>query len=635
MKKMKFKFISRFLFASYLIAILIFSVGCRSIGGAEEFNLSPLFSYYSKDKLKEYYLANPAYSQIAETSNNTKISLKSEDLILPKQKSEPSQLYKIPIPKAPDELIKKVELLYPLFEYQQKAGGREEYGLRPLFYFTKDLSKNITDVDLLYPLGKYYSSPTETIFRLLPIVYYSEMTGPDGRKEIDSFLFPLIFFGNEVFPSAPHLVNPLMRRDRNKDGKLSYYELGGKKSEFDLLDLNEDEYITREEAKEALSKPRTLSYFAVFPFGGLLRDFLTKEWMEFYLFPLFYHACDKGYETWYMPWPIIHWGSGAGHDSFAIWPLYAGETKRFLIEDKDGNIIEGPKEYERHTILWPLIQWQKNWDLKKVSKKGEPPKYEHKVYSENVFVFPFFGHRKTPRREVLTFLWPFFTIETKKDTDFIAIDAPWPFFRYAEGIGHYELRIFPLFYQFRKIDEKGSEHSGYRILWPLIWLDTRKDVTQESQSVNIAGIFWHNRRTKLDIHTGKPKSSETYTKLWPLFGHHSGHDGSVLFEILSLLPFDNVPKWEYTWAWFWRIFYYESKPSEGITRFNFLGPIIRYESTPRGNSFDFFPIFQYRDSKDASGVEREMSWDFLYGLFGGGRDEEGAYFRLFWFIKIR
>ena len=617
-----------------LIAMGMLFSGCRTTGEGVDFNLSPIASYYKRHNASEAYVNDINHQKLENTSATDTFSLSISKIVTEQKSKGMFGLHNKILEQSPNSVFEKLEILYPFFEYKKQAGGKSEYGLRPLFYVANDSVKDTTKIDILYPLGRYYEDPSENKMFLYPFFYYDEFRSKDGRVDLDSFFFPLVFYGKEKFPKAPEKLTSLMHKDKNNDGEISYYEFGGTKTQFDTFDLNGNGFITDDEAVSALSKERVLTYFAVFPFGGKIRDFLLKEWMEFFLFPLYYHAMEGGYESFYLLFPIFHWGYGDGRNSFAIFPLYSQDTRRYIVEDSEGNLSEGPKQYSRYTVLWPLINYSIDWSLFKKAGTDGKKTYEYKKYSETLFVFPLYGHHLTQNSQTYSVLFPFFVYRYDKRKDLESWDILYPIFKYASGIGHYWLRLFPIFETYNIIRENGSEASTLKLLGPLIWIESDKNKLEDIDMTFLFAFFWHKRYKKYDLTTGKISATKSKTKIWPLFGYDSEYDGSFRFEILSLLPMSEIPDHDSIWAPFWRLFFYENVPAEEIIRFNIIGPLIRYEKNPDRTKFDFFPLIQYRNIRGIDGKSRESSFDFLFGLVGGGKDEIGSYIRLLWFLKL-
>ncbi|MCD4657595.1 MAG: hypothetical protein K8S87_08640 [Planctomycetes bacterium] len=617
-----------------LVTLGLLSTGCRTTGEGVDFNLSPIASYYKRHNASEAYVNDINHQKLENTSATDTFSLNVSKIVTEHKSKGMFGLHNKILDRLPNTVFEKLEILYPFIEYKKHAGGKSEYGFRPLFYVSNDSVKDTTKIDILYPLARYFESPSENKMFLYPFFYYDELRSKDGRVDLDSFFFPLVFYGKETFPKAPQKLTSIMHKDKNDDRQISFYEFSGTKTQFDTFDLNRNGLITSDEAVLALSQERVLSYFAIFPLGGKIRDFFLKEWIEFFLFPLYYHAMEGGYESFYLLFPIFHWGYGDGRNSFAIFPFYSQDTRRYIVEDSAGNLSEGPRQYSRYTFLWPLINYAVDWSLFKKPGADGKKTYEHKKYSESLYIFPFYAHQITQKSQTYSVLFPFFTYRYDKRTDLESWDILYPIFKYASGIGHYSLRLFPLFETYNIIRENGSEASTFKLLGPLIWIESDKNKFENVDMAFIFGLFWNKNYKKFDLSTGKVRATKSKTKLWPMFGFDSEYDGSYRFEVFSLLPMSEIPDHDSIWAPFWRLFFYEYIPAEEITRFNAIGPFIRYEKNPDRTKFDFFPFVQYRNTRGIDGKSRESSFDFLYGLVGGGKDEVGAYIRLLWFLKF-
>jgi hypothetical protein len=559
------------------------------------------------------------------------------------------------LPTAPTETA--VDALGGIFRYRRTpAGSREEVALSPLFYFRDEPAIGETAVDVLWPLFTYRKNPDGERIWLLPLLYYNRFRKPDGTHDKDGFVMPFILFGEEEFPPDTLVADRLMQYDTNRDGVLGADELHSlpyrEWRQFDAdsdrridavevmntVDQNGDGTIERDEAVAVLGTPeRTEEYFAVFPFAGTLRGFLLTDWLEFYLFPLFYHHKKGDYDSWYFPWPIVHYGTGGGRESFHVLPLFSMDVKRELIFNELGERVPGPVRREAYSILWPFIQWQNIYGTLNTSDNPRDPNFERIRVMHSAMVFPLYARQETLSTTTTSLLWPFFNVVERSEDNYIAVDAPWPVFRYAQGDRDFELRIWPLFHEIRRTPEPGGTDSLYSLslFWPLVhYHQTRTGRTVET-NFKFIPLFWHSRIDHLHPGGGDPAASEVWTKFWPVAGYTKDRDGTEKLEILSPIPEAYVEGIENNWALFWRLFYWERNGDGSREHWRALGPLIQYDRTETGESFDFHPFFQHRSGRTRGPMPREYySNDILYGLFGWGRDQQGDYLRLLWGIRI-
>lgn len=628
-----------------LLAVLLVSatVGCRSVGSTDEFDFYPIFAsridnppdieavamaepFLPPDqrRLRETDVIDHALRRTALSGgmrglgqgvdpvagySTARNGAAPEAAMTSPSAAWPLDRY---VQARDSKATTRFDALAPLFEYELRhSDNREEFGFHPLFYVLNDPANKRTEINVLWPLGQYVNEPNYEQLRVLPLFFYEKNTRTNGSTDMDMFIFPLIFYGEDIHPGA----GP-----------------GG-------TDKRED-------------------YFAFVPFGGTLRNFLLNDWLEFFLFPLFLHTRQETmqgtFESWYLPWPLIHWGHGAGRESWHFLPFYGQDVRRELVDteepllDENGNVVidefgrpvmrkvPGRVMHERYDVLWPLIHYQRNYTIRDVSPDPTRPDYRHELAQESLLVFPFYGHTQTATARTTSVLWPLFNVEERPQQGFIGVDAPFPIFRYAQGIGHYEFRLWPLFWEYKNIEADGTEKYNLKVLWPIIWYDHDYNLEREWTSIKVLPFFWRDEKNYLQPIDGGPVGKEIYTKVWPIFGMHEERDGTKRIEILSPLPFDDVPGFENNWAMFWRLFYWEENGDDTIERMRLLGPLIRYERTPTRESFDFNPLFSWR--RGISGEDdpvMEEEFNILYGLFGWGRDREGPYARLFWFFKIR
>ena len=91
----------------------------------------------------------------------------------------------------------------------------------------------------------------------------------------------------------------------------------------------------------------------------------------------------EGRVSWNFLFPIFNYTTGAGGDSYRVFPLFAHSKYA--------------GRYDRWFWLWPFFHFQRN-DLSK-PEAGRETRW---------MFWPLFGHAKRGTFESWTFLWPFF-----------------------------------------------------------------------------------------------------------------------------------------------------------------------------------------------------------------------------------
>lgn len=638
-----------------LLALMIAAavgVGCRSVGDRDALSVYPFVSADRPYEPRGPNAAGPFLRPVGGTSEGADEALFPGGKFYDRVTGAPAKRL-APTPTAAaaawpldhyydlgpsSSPATRVEALGQIFRYEQEMyGAKERVSFAPLFRYINDPANRKQDLDILWPLVQYRLTPNNEQLWVLPIFYFNRFRHADGRDDLDVFILPFIFFGVERFPQDNRPADRLFWADRNRDGFLTREELPTLPAEeFARADTNNDGKISRDEAIAAFSiAEREESYFAAVPFGGTLRGFLLSDWAEFYLFPLFYHHKKGDYHSYYAPWPIVHWGHGGGRSSVHVLPFFSVDVKREQIRMPDGRVIDGDVMREAYAVLWPIIQWQNVYGTANVSDDPRRPQWERTTLMRSQMVFPFYMHVATTRRQTTSILWPFFNVERDDERDYTAIDAPWPFFRYATGIGENEFRLWPLIHNLHRIGADGSTEHRVSVLWPLIFYDRLNNTFTDEERFRFVPIFWHHVINHLQPGHPDPIATEQWTKLWPLVGYTRERDGTERIEFPSPLPMAKVEGFDDNWAIFWRLFFYERSGDGSRVRWNALGPLIRFEQDRHRVAFDFFPFVQHRSGwTQGPAPIHTSSTDLFYGLVGWGDDAHGSYLRLLWFIKI-
>jgi len=263
--------------------------------------------------------------------------------------------------------------------------------------------------------------------------------------------------------------------------------------------------------------------FALFPIGGKLRNFLGRDEIGFFLFPL-YLEYRKGelYQRNYL-WPILSFSEGGGSKGFRLWPLY-GYSER-------------PGEYRSEFALWPIYSRQK-FDLDKEQA------------GERVLIFPIYAREDSRAKHYRSVLWPFFGYERNFAGNFEERSAPWPFIVITRG-DVYGTRLWPL-YGFRKTEDSQTRF----LLWPF-WRKSEYAIDEELKIHETLLVpFWSSRS---EIY-GSGEIRVHRTRFWPLWRFRRFEDGSTRLRVLSLLWFNDERGFERQYSPLWTIYERETAP---------------------------------------------------------------------------
>ncbi len=342
-------------------------------------------------------------------------------------------------------------------------------------------------------------------------------------------------------------------------------------------------------------------YFGIFPFGGQMRGLLGKEKIEFWMFPLYMKTYDRGYNGLHLFFPFYQDAEGQGRESFAILPFYAHKKSK--------------GRYDRRSYLWPFVHLQ--WNL---------------LYTDDpiktIAVLPFYGQEisKSGKNVARTFLWPFFSYRIHREAGYQEYNLPWPFFRRLRSKKIDHDRVWPLYSRWHNKEKKIVD---YQFLWPFGWYSTYDEKEYTKRSTWVLPFFWDHYKQFKD----EEKTSERYTKLWPLFHRRRLRDGALEHQLLSLWWFeDHEPRgFERSYDALFTLYRYRSRPS-GEWSLNLLGPLYKYYGSPRRVRHRLL-FFEYEREGRADRRHRKH-YKFLEGMVSYTDDRGSKSIGLFWFPEL-
>lgn len=333
------------------------------------------------------------------------------------------------------------------------------------------------------------------------------------------------------------------------------------------------------------------SYFGVFPFFGRVNNLFSATSVQWIGFPL-YFAVERGDTIRHgLPWPFIRWQSGPGAHGGAFWPLFGHYYK--------DNV------YDYKYIFWPFIY--KNLD-----------QYEKPIPRLRKGFLPFFAYESSSRKEVKTYIWPFFNFIERRDKYYVEKQFPWPFFVQARGEDTYINRWAPFYtHSIRQgVDKKW-------LMWPMLkvkrWEEEECFIKQEQF---LYFIFW--RQTQYCKHElGVPPAKKVH--LWPLISYWDNGAGRKQFQMFSpfevFFPANQVIRKKYSPLF---AFLKYEKMDNGYYKHSFLFDVVKSEKGPRGSQFSIAWLFDVEDSCERKGFE------FLKGILGFWKKNGKKSLKILW-----
>lgn len=328
-------------------------------------------------------------------------------------------------------------------------------------------------------------------------------------------------------------------------------------------------------------------YFALFPIGGTIREFLLWDQIDFVLFPVWVRSQVKEIEANTYLWPLISRTEGPGVSRGRFFPFYGYNEREGL----------GRKSF----VLWPF------W----TSVRYEIPGHEGSGW----ILFPVTGHLKLESQESWWILPPLFRYHIGEEKNRLL--GPWPFVQVSSG----EVDKFYLWpvYGTKTI---GSTQRDF-FVWPLGWHERVAGAETNTRRVQLVPFFRDFQETEM-------QSGETvsrYTKVWPLYSHTYREEGPVRRTVFpDLNPFREGPV-ERNWAPFWHL-YTREQVGDAVDTEVLWG---FYRSVKRGDDIrhrSLFPLVSWGRGED----KREVS--LLKGLLGWRREDEKNQFRVLYLFRF-
>lgn len=432
----------------------------------------------------------------------------------------------------------------PFFESRQEK-ELSKWTLRPLITCASDRSKQKVEGYFIPPFGHYKSDPNKTKIRFWPIYSYQKTSHFGTEDDVDWVLFPLLFGGHS--------------------------------------DSGED-------------------YFAIFPLGGHIRNFLSFDSFTFVLWPLFQQvtkASTNSTSTSFL-WLYAYTEDGPRDGSFQILPFYMHRTWK--------------ERYDRYSVLWPFFHYQEN------KKDTDHPTRKYALWplflhesSDNYHKFGLLGP--------LLFMGPF--IQTCRETpdqwqgepnteghSYYLYDLPWPILHMEKNREFERFRILPFYSHYQA---PGFDSKAYLI--PFFWL--RKEENKNYRKTNFFFVpLFHYRHKEYVNGLGE----DLYYQLWPLFHNSSYATGEKDFSMLSPIPY-RTKEWlaavdEVLWP-FWNIYRYR-EDAAGAGRHSALFGLFSYYKDPFESRFSVPIIYNNKYSQ-----EDRWEHSLLLNMFSWGGDGNG------------
>lgn len=312
-------------------------------------------------------------------------------------------------------------------------------------------------------------------------------------------------------------------------------------------------------------------YFAIFPIGGSIHEFLGRDRIWFVLFPLFARSSINDVQTTTVLWPIGSRTVGEGIERFRVWPLY-GMSKR-------------ENEFEKKFVLWPL------YTSVKYTNERNP--------GGGFILVPLYGRIKTEKAVNYWFIPPLFRYARGEGNRIV--HAPWPFIQWSDG-KVCKRYVWPLYGK----KQVGTLNRRFW-LWPVVWDSKVEYADHELHRKRVLPLFHYESEviTRANNRYGVGDVPSRYWKLWPLMSWERSGDASR-FRLLELWPRRDTAGIERNWAPLWTL-YRREKGTDAVSHHVLWG--------------------LYRQTRG----DAHLEWSLLKGLAGYKKSGDERGFRLFFF----
>lgn len=425
----------------------------------------------------------------------------------------------------------RLRALGPLVEVQASTGHTFR-AVRPFYSEYRDLADDRVSRHVLWPIASEREFREETEWRVLT-AFGHDFDRYDSHSRYRLLIFPVLFAG-----------------------------------------------------RDAGRKP----YFALFPLGGSIREFLGQDRIAFALFPLYARYSVGRKDSWTALWPVLGGSHSERADSFRVWPFYARS-------ERDG-------QWSKRSILWPF--WTQ-------------ARYDYPKSHGTAWMFwPLVGHVDLSDQSSWMALPPLFRWSTSGELR--KYYGPWPFVQQQSGTRE-RFYLWPLWGR----DAEAGREKGFA-LWPIVrWRETRHSESV-THAFSIAPVW--SQETRMLTAGERPEGGQVvgrFVRLWPLFSYRRSGAASRL-RVLELWPLAETPGVDRNWAPFWSL--YTQARTAASEEDELLWGVYRHRVENGTRSVSLFPLFSVARAAD----ERTLEWDFLKGLIGYRRHGLQFEVRLLYFI---
>lgn len=411
--------------------------------------------------------------------------------------------------------------------------------------------------------------------------YYNEK---EGGKE--TWALPPLFSSMrdpELETLEQDFAYPLLTYDRyGGQYRWQFFQLLSFAGGASQTETNRDRFTIFPFYFQQRSSDTNENYTAVLPFYGHLKHRLMRDEVSFVMLPFYVQSRKKDVVTDNYFYPFYHTRHGDGLNGWQIWPFYGTEHKDVTIRTNIWNEPEKIAGHDRVFVLWPFFH-DSHADI-----GMENPEWQQAL-------LPVYSLVRSPKRDVTTVAWPFFSRVDDREKKYREWQLPYPFVVFAHGEGKTTRRVWPFFSQAHSAILESDFY-----LWPLYKYNRANTESLERERTRIL-FFLYSDTVERNKETKKFRQR---TDVWPLFAHRRDYDGNTRLQVLALLEplLPGAHKVERDYSPVWSLWRSEKNPRTGATSQSLLWNLYRREtSSGRTRISAFFGLYRYQ--KTASGKE--------------------------------
>ena len=418
--------------------------------------------------------------------------------------------------------------------------------------------------------------------------FWVQTKGPNGELRSVWSLYPLFTYTEDADTYRWSLFDLIRRTDRKAGAGAPRSPLEPRGGEFDVWPF----WFSRQTGDPEMS------YRALFPIAGTLKNRLSFERLSWILFPLYVESEKRGAVTTSTPWPFVRVTRGTAQ-GFALWPLFGWQERPGVSRDE--------------FYLWPFA-YNNTKQPAPDAPAGTPP-------GRQFAVLPFYARSTGPGLISEDYAWPFF--------GYTDVTAPkryhetrylWPFLVQGRGDERYVNRWGP-FYTHSII--KGYDKTWY--LWPLF---RQAQWTEEGLAQTKTQFLWflYWSQTQRSVRHPELPAAEV-RHIWPLYSGWDNGAGRRQWQVLSPFEvlFSGNEKMRQTWAPFVTLVRHDQR-APGDTRTSLLWNAVTWEHRASEGTGEFHlgPLLSVERHADNRRIALGN------GLLGWQRGPDGAGWRFFW-----